>query len=205
MGLLSRLLRGAKGGAKKPRFSVVAHVAFEGAIRVLEAPLGEAWQYDEVEREGEGFIGMTLKYVLPASPTPLALMAKIYTIKPGFAPPPADSAATDWNEIFGPLFSEISNVQVQATHLTTMTGRALPAAEAILDGRGADSGAPLRIRERRAALNEEEFIVTAMGTPELFAAHAGDIDRWFSTAAFVPISDARTSPQAGPGIEANGS
>jgi hypothetical protein len=30
-----------------------------------------------------------------------------------------------------------------------------------------------------------------MGTPELFAAHAVDVDHWFSTAAFVPISETK--------------
>ena len=72
-----------------------------------------------------------------------------------------------------------------------MRGTQLPACEAIVDGAGADSGAPLRIRERRAVLNEEQFILTAMGTPELFAAHAVAVDNWFSTAAFVPISETK--------------
>ena len=40
-------------------------------------------------------------------------------------------------------------------------------------------------------LNEEQFILTAMGTPELFAAHAVAVDNWFSTAAFVPISETK--------------
>ena len=32
--------------------------------------------------------------------------------------------------------------------------------------------------------------MTAMGSPALFAAHAADVDRWFDTAAFVPLADA---------------
>ena len=72
-----------------------------------------------------------------------------------------------------------------------MRGTQLPACEAIVDGTGADSGAPLRIRERRAVLNEEQFILSAMGTPDLFAAHATDVENWFSTSAFVPISETK--------------
>jgi hypothetical protein len=188
MGFLSRLLGGGKRAAQHYEPSIVAHVAFEGAIHVIETPLSKAWHHDEDAREGEGFTVMVLKYILPASPTPLALLAKIYTTAAGWTPP-EDPALTDWRVIFGPLFSEIANVGVQATHQTTMNGTQLPACEAVVDGTGADSGAPLRIRERRAVLNEEQFILTAMGTPELFAAHARDVDNWFSTAAFVPISE----------------
>jgi hypothetical protein len=190
MGLLSRLLGRDKGARTPPEqrpFDVVAHVAFEGAIHVIETPLGKDWQHDEDARDGDGFTVMVLKYLLPASPTPLALLAKIYTTSAGFAPP-QDPALTDWRAIFGPLFAEIS-VAAQATHQTTMQGTQLPACEAIVDGTGADSGAPLRVRERRAVLNEEQFILTAMGTPDLFDAHAVDIENWFSTAAFVPISE----------------
>ena len=193
MGFLSRLLGGGKATRPPPeqrQFDVIAHVAFEGAIHVIETPLGKDWQHDEDAREGEGFTVMVLKYILPAAPTPLALLAKIYTTSAGFAPP-QDPALTDWHAIFGPLFAEISGVAAQATHQTTMQGTQLPACEAIVDGKGADSGAPMRIRERRAVLNEEQFILTAMGTPELFAAHADDIENWFSTAAFVPISEAK--------------
>jgi hypothetical protein len=68
--------------------------------------------------------------------------------------------------------------------------KALPAWEAVLDGVGADTGAPLRIRERRAVVDRELFIVTAMGSPALFQAHAADVDRWFDSAAFVPLADA---------------
>jgi hypothetical protein len=191
MGFLSRLFGGGKAAATPPKqrpFDVVAHVAFEGAIHVIETPLGKDWQHDEDARDGDGFTVMVLKYLLPASPTPLALLAKIYTTSAGFTPP-QDPALTDWRAIFGPLFAEICGVAAQATHQTTMQGTQLPACEAIVDGTGADSGAPLRIRERRAVLNEEQFILTAMGTPDLFDARAVDIENWFSTSAFVPISE----------------
>ena len=79
------------------------------------------------------------------------------------------------------------------THQTTMQGTQIPACEAVLDGDGADPACPLRIRERRAVLNEEQFIVTALGTPEMFAAHAAEIDLWFSSAVFVPISETKTA------------
>jgi hypothetical protein len=187
MGLLSRLFGGGKPPAPwKPR--VVAHVAFEGAVRVNETPRGEGWQYFEESREGEGFTVMVLKYILPASPAPLALLAKVYTFGESWAPP-EDPSKTDWRQILRPLFSEISGLATLATRQLTMT-RALPAWEGVLDGVGADSGVPLRIRERRAVLDHELFIVTAMGTPQMFQTHAGDIDRWFDNAAFVPLSDA---------------
>jgi hypothetical protein len=189
MGFLSRLL-GGKAAPQEYKPSVIAHVAFEGAINVIETPLDKAWHHDEDAREGDGFTVIVLKYILPASPTPLALLAKIYTTAAGYTPP-EDPALTDWRAIFGPLFAEIANVAVQPTHQKTMEGTQLPACEAILDGIGADSGAPLRIRERRAVLNEEQFILMAMGTPELFAAHAVDVDNWFSTASFVPISETK--------------
>ena len=184
MGFFSRLL----GGPKEYNPSMVAHVAFDGAIRVIEAPVSKAWQHDEDAREVDGYTVMSLKYILPASPAPLALLAKIYTIKDGYAPP-EDPATTDWRRVLDVLFAEIASVTVQATHQTTMQGTQLPACEAVLDGTGADTGAPLRIRERRAVLDHEQFMLTAMGTPELFAANAREIDNWFSTAAFVPISE----------------
>jgi hypothetical protein len=187
MGLLSRLF----GGGKPPapwNPSGVAHVAFDGAIRVIETPRGEGWRHFEESREGEGFTVMVLKYILPAQPAPLALLAKIYTNGEGWEPP-KDPATTDWREIFRPLLSEISGLTTLATRQLTMAA-ALPAWEAALDGVGAESGVPLRIRERRAVLGRELFIVTAMGSPALFEAHAANIDRWFDTAAFVPISDA---------------
>ena len=56
----------------------------------------------------------------------------------------------------------------------------------------------MRTRARRCAFasggpscNEEQFILTAMGTPDLFAAHAVDLENWFSTSAFVPISETK--------------
>lgn len=197
MGFWSRLLgrlpgrpAGAPARLAKGRFSIISHVAFGGAVRVLEAPLGEGWEYDENQREGDGFTVMVLKYLLPASPTPLALLAKIYTVQPGYAPP-EEPERTDWRAAFGPLFATIDNVAVQAAQLTTMGGTLLPACEAIVDGTGSGSDAPLRIRERRAILGAEQFIVTAMGPPDLFAAHAADVDQWFATAAFVPVSEAK--------------
>ncbi len=62
---------------------------------------------------------------------------------------------------------------------------------AVVDGVGADPAAPLRIRERRSVLGRELFIVTAAGSPALFAAHARDIDNWFAGSAFVPVEDAK--------------
>jgi len=190
MGLLSRLLGGRRGATERTRFSIIAHVAFEGAIHVTEAPVGAAWEYDEDERDGDGYWAMTLKYILPEAPSPLALLAKIYTIKRGFQRP-ALPGASDWRESLGPLYAEITSLAAQPAIQTTMKGTTLTAVEANVDGPRAESGAPLHIRERRAVLNEELFIVTAMGTPEQFAAHASDIDRWFSTVAFVPLAESK--------------
>jgi hypothetical protein len=187
MGFLSRLFGGTKPPAKwEP--SVVAHTAGDGAIRVLDVPRGPGWEHAEDAREGDGFTVVVLKYILTAAPAPLALLAKIYTNDED-RPPPADPSATDWRQIFRPLLSEISSVTTLATRQLTMT-RALPAREAVIDGVGADSGAPLRIRERRAVLGRELFIVTAMGSPALFQAHAAEVDRWFDSTALVPIGDA---------------
>ena len=155
---------------------------------MVETPRAPGWEHAEDSRQGDGFTAMVLKYILPATPTPLVLLAKIYTSAED-RPAPADPATTDWRAIFRPLLSEISSVTTLATRQLTMT-KALPAWEAVLDGVGADSGAPLRIRERRAVVDRELFIVTAMGSQALFAAHAADVDRWFDTAAFVPFSDA---------------
>jgi hypothetical protein len=181
------LLGGSKPEAKwEP--SVIAHTAGDGAIRALDVPRGPGWEHAEDARQGDGFTVVVLKYILPATPAPLALLAKIYTNDEG-EPLPEDPAATDWRRIFRPLLSEISSVTTLATRQLTMT-KALPAWEAVIDGVGADSGAPLRIRERRAVLDRELFIVTAMGSPALFDAHAGEIDRWFDSTALVPMGDA---------------
>ena len=53
MGFLSRLLGGGKAAPTPPAqrpFEVVAHVAFEGAIHVMETPLGKDWEHDEDAR-----------------------------------------------------------------------------------------------------------------------------------------------------------
>jgi hypothetical protein len=186
MGFLSRLLG---GGKPPPRWepSVAAHEAFDGAIRVIEAPRGPGWERAQESRQGDGFTALVLKYILPVAPAPLVLLAKIYTNAED-RPAPEGPATTDWRAIFRPLLSEISSVTTLATRQLTMT-KALPAWEAVLDGVGADSGAPLRIRERRAVVDRELFIVTAMGSPALFAAHAADVDRWFDGTAFVPIAE----------------
>ena len=184
IGLLSRIL-GIRRQPAKP--AIVAHEAHGGAIRIFETPRGEGWGYEEDAREGDGFTVMVLKYVLPATPTPLALLAKIYTHHPAGAPEPK---APDWREALGALFSSIATVETRPTIQATMTS-SLPAWETVIDGVDADSAAPLRIRERRSVLGREVFIVTAIGPPALFAAHAQDIDNWFASSAFVPVEEAK--------------
>lgn len=82
----------------------------------------------------------------------------------------------------------MATVETRDTTQTTMAS-SLPAWEAVIDGVSADLDAPLRIRERRSG--RELFIVTAMGPPALFAAHAQDIDNWFASSAFVPLAEAK--------------
>ena len=192
MGFLARLFGRESAAPRAYRPAQIVHEAFDGAVRVYEVPKSKDWKYDEDAREAEGYTVMALKYILPASPMPLALLAKVYTIKEGFAPPD-DPATTNWREVLDVLFSDISSVAVAVTHQNTMQGTQIPACEAVLDGTGADPACPLRIRERRAVLNEEQFIVTAMVTPDMFAGHAAEIDLWFSTAVFVPISETKTA------------
>jgi hypothetical protein len=171
-------------GRRRPKLSVVVHEAHGGAIRIFETPRGEGWGYQEDAREGDGYTMMALKYLLPVRPTPLLLQAKIYTHDA--APEPK---APDWREDLGGLFSSISTLESRDTTQTTMTS-SLPAWEAVLDCVGADPAAPLRIRERRSVHGREVFIVTAMEPPEMFAAHAQDIENWFAGSAFVSVEEA---------------
>lgn len=160
-----------------------AYEAFNGAVRVLEAPAGKAWEVDEDGRQGQGFLAMSLRFIRPAEPAPMALLAKIYTLIDGTKP--NDPAATDWRSAFAPLFASIDRVDVTTTEQLTMES-SLPATEVIVEGVSADGGFPLRIRERRAVLGNEEFVVTAMCAISLLERFAGHIDAWFDTVAFVP-------------------
>lgn len=187
MSFFSRLFGSSPPARAQPRLR--AHIAFDGAIRVFETPTSEGWQIAEDQRRGADFTVMVLKYILPMEPMPLALLAKLYTADGGAAPPRAP-ATVDWQSAFGSLFSSFSNVETRVSKQLTMTD-ALPATEAVLDGVGADLAVPLRIRERRAVLNHEEFIVTAMGSPTAFEQHAAEIEQWFSTSAFVPLGQER--------------
>jgi hypothetical protein len=130
---------------------------------------------------------MVLTYVLEDQPMPLALLAKIYTVDPDCTPP-EDPHATDWRAAFSALFESIASVEVRGVPQLTMKS-SLDAAEATLAGVSADHGVPLRIRERRSVRDREQFIVTAMGSPTAFEAHATEVDAWFATVAFVPLAD----------------
>jgi hypothetical protein len=170
-----------------PRFEIVAHVAFDGAVRVLEAPTEQGWDIGEDGREGDGFTVMVLRYVRSAPPQPLALLAKVYTLDAD-RDPPEDPRATDWRATFAALFSSIESIDARAATQLTMKG-SLEAHEAVLDGVGADPEEPLRIRERRSVVGREQLIVTAMGSPAAFEALGATVDRWFDTSAFVPLGD----------------
>jgi hypothetical protein len=187
MSFFSRLFRSSPPAQTQPRIRV--HSAFDGAIQVIETPASDDWQIAEDQRRGADFTVMVLKYILPMEPMPLALLAKIYT-RDGGAAPPQDPATLDWQSVFGALFSSFSNVETRVSTQLTMTS-SLPATEAVLDGVSADLGVPLRIRERRAVLNQEEFIVTAMGSTAAFEQHAAEIEQWFSTSTFVPFEQER--------------
>ena len=182
MGFLSRLFGGSSSARQPPR--IVAHSAFDGAIRVFEVPTSAGWQSAEDERRGNDFTVVVLKYILPMEPMPLALLAKIYTLEEEAAP--QDPTATDWRAAFQALFASFSNVETRASKQLTMTG-SLDAVETVLDGVGVEPAVPLRVRERRSILGHEEFMVTAIGSPAAFAEHADEIERWFSTSAFVPL------------------
>ncbi|UJR81661.1 hypothetical protein [Sandaracinus amylolyticus] len=174
-------------GRRDPLPRIVAHTAFDGAVRVIEAPTEDGWDHAEDARRGDGFTAMVLRYVRIAPPEPLALLAKIYTLEPT-RDLPEDPRATDWRAAFGPLFATIESVEVRdATQLTMK--RALPAIEALVNGIGTDHGTPLRIRERRSVAAREQLIVTAMGSPRAFQELGPTIDRWFETSAFAPLAD----------------
>jgi hypothetical protein len=186
-GFFSRLFGASSPAKDRPR--ILVHVAFDGAIRVFETPTSEGWQAAEDQRQGEDFTVMVLKYILPMEPMPLGLLAKIYTMDGG-CQPPQDPSSTDWRAEFQALFSSFSNVETRASKQLTMTD-SLTATEAVIEGVGADPAVPLRVRERRAVLGNEKFIVTAIGSPAAFDQHAGEIEQWFSTSAFVPLGQAK--------------
>jgi hypothetical protein len=164
---------------------VVVHEAHGGAIRIFETPRGAGWGFVEETREGDGYTVMVLKYLLPATPTPLVLLAKIYTHAPDVT---LEAGPPDWRDALGALFSSMTTLDAIDTTQTTMTG-ALSAWEAVIDGVGADPVAPLRIRERRSVLGRELFIVTAMGPPSLLDVHTSDVESWFASSAFVPLDE----------------
>lgn len=175
------------GTRNPPAPAIVAHVAFDGAVRVIEAPTEEGWEYAEDGRRGEGFTVMVLRYVRIAPPMPLALLAKIYTFDPA-GDLPEDPRETDWRTELGPLFASIESVDArEATQLTMR--RSLAGVEALVDGMGEDPREPLRIRERRSVAHHEQMIVTAMGSPGAFEELGPTIDRWFDTSAFKPLAD----------------
>lgn len=181
MGLFSKLFKKAEPKQHK----VLVHEAFGGAIRVFESPTDEAWQVYEDSREGDGFVVMVLKYVLPTQPAPLVLLAKIYTLD--YAPEPPSEA--NWAVDFEPLFAGEPAIDVVQSEQLTMQTK-LPAYEASVVGPAADYDGILKIRERRSVKEQEQFIVTAMGPSEVFDAHPGDIEKWFENSTFVPMEDA---------------
>lgn len=128
-----------------------------------------------------------LKYVLSMQPLPLALLVKSYTLEVGSSPP-GDPSTTDWRKIFQALFSSFTSVETQASKQLTMTN-SLDAVEAVIDGMGTQPAVPMRVRERRAVMGNEQFIVTAIGSPAAFQQHGDEIDRWFSTSAVVPLQE----------------
>lgn len=173
-------LFGQSKGESEPALKIVVHEAFDGAIRIFEAPVEPGWGYTEDERSGDGFTVMVVKYMLPAEPFPLVLVAKIYTL----AYPPEVPADTDWPEAFDTLFSRIDACDVNAARQLTMKTE-LPATQAVVTGLDTQ-GAPIVVRERRAILANEQFVVTAIGPADTVLANVAVIDRWFANVAFVP-------------------
>ena len=191
MGLFSKLFAGAEEPALVAEPKIGAHIAFDGAIRVLEAPAGEGWRDDEIKRRGEGFKVIALKYVSNDAPVPLALAAKLYTHDPERPPPPP--LERDWPALFQAMFAAPPIVTTRPGRLRT-PARELAAVEVVLEGTGATPPGPLRVRERRAVVGREELVVTAFGPPSAFAAHERDVDAWFETAVFTPRSEAEGAP-----------
>lgn len=150
-------------GLLKPR--IVTHEAFDGAIRVLEAPGSADWKISEERSEGEGFTVRMLKFEKPRQ---LELLAKIYTLTNGAAPVAPER--TDWRSVFALMFKTITNVSMLSTN------------EAVIDG---EADAPRRIRERREVKGHQQFIITAIGVPKAFEARADDIERWFGSVTFT--------------------
>ena len=184
MGLWSSLFGGTKPEATK----LGIHTISDGAIRVFEVPIGKDWQVQEDCRQGDDFTVRVLKYILLGAPMPLALLAKVYaTQAPARAP-----SDTDWNGIFDPLFEPSPDIRLADVEQRTLKSK-LDAVEASIVGAArdfpADDGGHLCIRERRSAIANEEFIVTAMGPRALFEAHRNDVDRWFDLTFFVPVDE----------------
>lgn len=169
-----------------PRFKILAHEAFGGAIRIIETPTSPGWTYSEDSRQGDGFTVMVLKYGLPGGECPLVLLAKIYTVDRD-REPPADPSSTDWRGEFAPLFQSVEAINTTSSTQMTMSST-IPAAEATVDGQSSAGPWKLRIRERRSVVENEQFIVGAVGPDSLWTAHAAEIEAWFNTAAFVPIA-----------------
>lgn len=178
MRLFSRLL----GKQQDQLPNTLVHEACGGAIRVFGVPNGEGWYSQEDEREGDGFVVNVLKYVLDAEPFPLTLSAKVYSL-PAREGAPEDPAATDWISIFGSLFRTEPEVAANSGEQTTMHVM-LKAMEARITGVEREQGAPLFIRERRAVLGKQQFIVTASGPVELCKTQVATIEAWFQNVAF---------------------
>jgi hypothetical protein len=136
MGFLSRLFGRSSSVRQQPR--IVAHSAFDGAIRVFEVPTSEGWQHAEDQRRGDDFTVMVLKYILPMEPMPLALLAKVYTLEGGS---PQDPTTMDWRAAFQALFASFSHLETRASKQLTMTA-SLDAVEAVLDGVGVGNTLP---------------------------------------------------------------
>jgi hypothetical protein len=174
---------------KVPKFK--EHLAFDGAVRIAQAPGGKAWRIVEDGREGQGFLAMSLMFIRDAEPAPLVLLAKIFTLTDGRKP--NDPSTTDWRAGFASVFSAIDRVDQVATTQGTLQDP-LPATEVSVEGTSPDGEFALCIRERRAVHGPEEFMVTAMGPRDLFEQHAVRIDAWFASVVFVPAPDISTDP-----------
>ena len=166
---------------KVPKFK--EHLAFDGAVRIAQAPGGKAWRIVEDGCEGQGFLAMSLMFIRDADPAPLVLLAKIFTLTDGRKP--NDPSTTDWRAGFASVFSEITRVDQTVASQPTLQAPLL-ATEVSVEGISPDGACTLLIRERRAVQGHEEFMVTAMGPRELWAQHAVRIDAWFASVVFVP-------------------
>lgn len=173
---------GFLGGLFGPRRPRVNRIVLEREwLSIFETP-GDGWQWREDDRQGEDIFLREIKYRFVDGNEQLFLYAKDYAGASQGRESVEQVAARDWRTHYDKLFEIVDDVAVVRTTQTLMQGLA-PACEVTLTGRGANAKST-RVRERYAPVPGHMLIVSAMGSSELFATRAAEIDRWFDSVAF---------------------